>query len=59
MMPACLRFTRKEVKEISPTEEINLASSAMRLMLSLLDEFQPGSDESTPCQGSNQTRINT
>lgn len=25
MMPACLRFVRKEVKEISPTEDIGLA----------------------------------
>ena len=46
MLPACLRFVRREVKEQSPTEDITLACNTMRLVLSLLDEFQPvGSDE--------------
>lgn len=41
MMPACLRFVRKEVKEQSPTEDIALANNTMRTILSLLDEFVP------------------
>ena len=41
MLPAALRFVRREVKEISPTEDISLARSVMRLMSSLMDEFQP------------------
>ncbi|KXZ55711.1 DHC8 protein [Gonium pectorale] len=42
LMPACLRFVRKEAKEISPTEDIGLARSTMRLMSSLLaDDFGP------------------
>lgn len=51
MVPACLRFVRKEIKEISPTEDSNLAQSLMRLMLSLMDEFQPGEDENIPPAG--------
>lgn len=38
-MPACLRFVRKELREISPTEDANLAGTAMRVMMSLLDMF--------------------
>lgn len=36
LLPPCLRFVEKEVKEISPTAPSNLAVSAMRLVESLL-----------------------
>ncbi|KAG2501733.1 hypothetical protein HYH03_000233 [Edaphochlamys debaryana] len=40
IMPACLRFVRKDAKEVSPTEDIGLARSTMRLMTALLtDDF--------------------
>lgn len=36
LMPPCLRFVEKEVKEISPTSPTNLAVAAMRLVESML-----------------------
>ena len=46
VLPPCLRFVRKAVKEIQPSLETNLSQSCMRLFYSLLDEFRPsGSDE--------------
>ena len=41
LLPPTLRFVRKELKEIQPTLDTNLACSAMRLFQSLLDEFRP------------------
>eukprot|EP00798_Chlamydomonas_sp_ICE-L_P012761 gene12761-16012_t len=41
LLPASLRFLRKEMKEISPTEDISLAQSVMRLMTSQMDDFYP------------------
>lgn len=41
LLPPTLRFVRKELKEIQPTLDANLACSAMRLFQSLLDEFRP------------------
>jgi dynein heavy chain, axonemal len=40
MLPPCLAFVRRTVKEQYPTENSALATNAMRLVLSLLDEFQ-------------------
>ena len=46
VLPACLRFVRKQVKEIQPSLDTNLAQACMRLFFSLLDDFRPsGSDE--------------
>ena len=39
-MPNALRFVRRELKEISPSTDTNLAVTCMRLFQSLLDEFQ-------------------
>jgi hypothetical protein len=41
-LPACLRFVRREVAEISPTEDSGLARGAMRLIEACLDDFQAG-----------------
>ena len=35
------RCVRKELKEISPTEDIGLARTTMNLMLSMMDDFVP------------------
>lgn len=51
LMPACLRFVRKEVKEITPTLDTQLAVSAMRIFHSLLDEFRPQPKEGAPTPG--------
>lgn len=40
-LAAALRFVRREVKELSPTEDSALATTTMRLIESLLDEFRP------------------
>ena len=40
-LAAVLRFVRREVKELSPTEDSALATATMRLIVSLLDEFRP------------------
>ncbi|KAJ9535031.1 hypothetical protein QJQ45_029706 [Haematococcus lacustris] len=45
LLPGCLRFVRKEVKEICPTEDTALVQGTMRLMSSLMDEFQPPPEE--------------
>ncbi|KAK9828903.1 hypothetical protein WJX72_002692 [[Myrmecia] bisecta] len=45
LLPACLRFVRKQVKEIAPTLDANLARTAMRIFHSLLDEFRPKLEE--------------
>lgn len=41
-LPACLRFVRKELQEISPTEDAGLARGAMRIMEACLDDFKEG-----------------
>ncbi|CAD7701708.1 unnamed protein product [Ostreobium quekettii] len=48
MIPPCLRFVRKEVKETSPTTDTNLAMTAMKIVASLLTEFRPSGDEEAP-----------
>lgn len=46
VLPPCLRFVRKSVKEIQPSLDTSLAQACMRLFSSLLDEFRPsGADE--------------
>ena len=37
VLPACLRFVRKNVKEIQPSLDTSLAISCMRLFNSMLD----------------------
>jgi hypothetical protein len=41
-LPACLRFLRKELQEISPTEDAGLARGAMRIIEACLDDFREG-----------------
>lgn len=41
-MPACLRFVRKELQELSPTEDAGLARGCMRIIESCLDDFVQG-----------------
>jgi len=41
LLPALLRWVKKECREVSPTSETNLAQAAMRLMTGLLEEFRP------------------
>lgn len=41
-LPACLRFVRKELQEISPTEDAGLARGAMRIIEACLDDFKKG-----------------
>lgn len=48
VLPPCLRFVRKNVKEIQPSLDTNLAQSCMRLFCSLLDEFRPSGAEEAP-----------
>ena len=48
VLPACLRFVRKTVKEIQPSLDTNLAQGCMRLFSSLLDEFRPSGAEEAP-----------
>ncbi len=48
VLPACLRFVRKNVKEIQPSLDTNLAQACMRLFYSLLDEFRPSGSEEAP-----------
>lgn len=48
LLPACLRFVRKTIKEVSPTEDANIAHSAMNLFISLLDEFQSKDEGELP-----------
>lgn len=48
VLPPCLRFVRKIVKEIQPSLDTNLAQSCMRLFSSLLDEFRPSGAEEAP-----------
>ena len=40
-LAACLQFVRREAKEQSPTEDSALAANTMRIIESMLDEFQP------------------
>lgn len=42
VLPACLRFVRKELQEISPTEDAGLARGAMRIIEACLDDFREG-----------------
>lgn len=48
VLPPCLRFVRKNVKEIQPSLDTNLAQSCMRLFYSLLSEFRPSGSEEAP-----------
>lgn len=48
VLPACLRFVRKNVKEIQPSLDTNLAQACMRLFYSLLDELRPSGSEEAP-----------
>lgn len=48
VLPPCLRFVRKNVKEIQPSLDTNLAQSCMRLFYSLLREFRPSGSEEAP-----------
>ncbi|GLC47993.1 hypothetical protein PLESTB_000047400 [Pleodorina starrii] len=49
LMPPCLRFVRKDAKEVSPTEDIGLARTTMRLMASLLaEDFGPTINPNAP-----------
>lgn len=48
VLPACLRFVRKQVKEIQPSLDTNLAQACMRLFISLLDDFRPSGPEDAP-----------
>ena len=48
VLPACLRFVRKNVKEIQPSLDTNLAEACMRLFYALLDEFRPSGSEEAP-----------
>ena len=48
VLPACLRFVRKNVKEIQPSLDTSLATACMRLFSSLLDEFRPSGSEEAP-----------
>lgn len=41
-LPACLRFVRKELQEISPTEDAGLARGTMRIIEACLDDFREG-----------------
>lgn len=41
-MPSCLRYVRKELEELSPSEDTGLARAAMRIVESCLDDFVPG-----------------
>jgi dynein heavy chain len=41
-LPACLRFLRKELLEVSPTEDAGLARGAMRIIEACLDDFRKG-----------------
>jgi len=52
-MPACLRLVRKEIKEISPTEDSNIAQTTMRIIHSLLDNFKesPSNEDGLPPEG--------
>lgn len=47
-LPACLRFVRKELQEISPTEDAGLARGAMRIIEACLDDFQEGQLQGQP-----------
>ena len=48
VLPACLRFVRKNVKEIQPSLDTSLAMSCMRLFNSMLDEFRPSGSDDAP-----------
>eukprot|EP00955_Chlamydomonas_euryale_P064420 358972-Chlamydomonas_euryale.AAC.1 len=41
MLPLALRCLRKELQEISPTEDIGVSRSTMRLITCMLDDFVP------------------
>ena len=48
-LPACLQFVRKQVKEIQPTLDANLARTAMRLFAALLEDTKlPAQEEASP-----------
>ena len=48
VLPPCLRFVRKNVKEIQPSLDTNLAQACMRLFYSLLREYRPSGSEEAP-----------
>jgi dynein heavy chain, axonemal len=58
-LAACLRFVRKEVKEQSPTEDSALATMAMRLIESMLDEFRPVEKASAGGAGADSAEAST
>ena len=49
-LPACLRFLRKELAEISPTEDAGLARGAMRIIEACLDDFKEGEQDANILQ---------
>lgn len=53
LMPASLRCVRRELKEISPTEDIGLARTTMNIMISMMDDFVPvgEGEDALPPQG--------
>lgn len=44
-LPACLRFVRRELEELSPSEDAGLARGAMRIIEACLDDFVPGEQQ--------------
>ena len=58
MMPASLRCVRRELKEISPTEDIGLARTTMNIMVSMMDDFMPigEGEEALPAPGERRFR---
>jgi hypothetical protein len=47
-LPACLRFVRRELEELSPSEDAGLARGAMRIIESCLDDFVQGEHSQPP-----------
>ena len=58
VLPACLRFVRKQVKEIQPSLDTNLAQSCMRLFYSLLDDFRPSGSDEAPVAPKGNVAVN-
>eukprot|EP00878_Enallax_costatus_P024290 GHUV01025916.1.p1 GENE.GHUV01025916.1~~GHUV01025916.1.p1 ORF type:complete len:555 (+),score=133.09 GHUV01025916.1:2513-4177(+) len=50
-MPACLRFMRKELQEMSPTEDAGLARGCMRIIESCLDDYVQASSSGDGGEG--------
>jgi dynein heavy chain len=57
-LPACLRFVRKELEELSPSEDAGLARGAMRIIEACLDDFVPGKHLFITCSASNAACCN-